>query len=389
MRFWLMSTRLLGSLIIFLASGLATHAIETTPLPPLPQQAAPQQTPWELFKSAQALASGNGVAKDVVKARQLFEQVMASGDKAAEGAAAVSLARLAAVELKDPALARQSLERGIEIGDAGAMILRAQDLGKGKLGDRKRAIDLYLRAIEVTNKDELRSAAYFALGQLHEERPLLSARLAIKHHEKAAALGNAWSLFAIARIYDMGNGTKRNWAKARDHYEKTLASGGAAEKRAAAFALAQLYLRKPHISTRRAAEYLEIGRRNGDVWSAFMLAGLYRQGRGVVKSTATARRLYMEVKTGADVSASKAAAFELGRIYMTGPPRNLKLAKANFAFAAERRDIWSAYFLAEIYARERPTKTNRRKARELLLMVSKSKDPEARAAAAMLMKRIR
>ena len=153
--------------------------------------------------------------------------------------------------------------------------------------------------------------------------------------------------------------------------------------------MAQLYLRKPHISTRRAAEYLEIGRRNGDVWSAFMLAGLYRQGRGVVKSTATARRLYMEVKTGADVSASKAAAFELGRIYMTGPPRNLKLAKANFAFAAERRDIWSAYFLAEIYARERPTKTNRRKARELLLMVSKSKDPEARAAAAMLMKRIR
>ena len=389
MDFTLPLARLFGPLIMLLALGTAAHAIETTPLPPLPQQAAPQQTPWDIFKSAQGIASGNGVGKDVVKARQLFEQVMASADKAAAGAAAVSLARLAAVELKDPGLAARSLERGIEIGDAAAMIVRAQDLGKGPLRDRKRAVELYRRAIDATDKPELQRAAYFALGQLHEERPLLLARLAIMYHAKSAALGNAWSLFAIARIYDKGTGTRRNWAKARDYYDRTLAAGGPAEKRAAAFALAQLYLRKPHISSRRAAEYLEIGRRNGDVWSSFMLAGLYREGRGVAKSTATARRLYTEVKNGRDVSASKAAAFELGRIYMTGPPRNLRLAKANFAFAAARRDVWSAYFLAEIYAREKPTKTNRRKARDLLLMVSKSKDPEARTAAATLLKRIR
>lgn len=384
-----MVARLSACLFILAAASGFAHAAEITPPPPpVPQQPAVKPTSWDLFKSGQALAAGNGVPKDTARARQIFEQVLASGDKAAAGAAAVALARLATDELKDPDLATRSLERGIELGDPSAMVIRAQSLARGTLQDRKRAIELYLSAIAATKDNELKASAYFALGQLHLEKPLLSAKIAVHYHMLSAGLGNAWSLFAIAGIYDKGIGLKRDWRKAHAFYDKALAEGDMAEKRAAAFALAQLHLAAHHRSPKRAAEYLEIGRKNGDVWSAFVLAGLYREGSGVRKSPATARRLYVEVRDGPNKAAARAAAFQLGRLYSTGPSRNLQLAKENFAFAAARKDVWSAYFLAELYMRGKPTQANRRKARELLLMVRKSKDPEARAAAAVLLKRV-
>lgn len=388
MRMQSLAARVCGCLFSFaLASSLA-QAEDAKSSPAATQQAPAQPSAWDLFTSATAFATGNGVTKDTAKAQQIFEQVMASNDKAAAGAAAVALARLAATDLKNPDLAARALERGIEMGDPSAMVARAQSLGGGKLKDRKRAVELYLRAIAASKDDGLKKSAYFALGQIHLERPLLSARLALRYHTLSADLGNTWSLFAIGGIYDKGIGLKRDWRKAHAYYEKALAEGGSAEKRAAAFALAQLHLRKPHRSASRAAHYLEIGHRNGDAWSSFALAELYRKGSGVKKSSATARRLYTEVRQGPNAAAAKAAAFQLGRLYSAGPSRNLSQARENFAFAAQRRDVWSAYFLAELYLKEKPSKANRRKARELLLMVRKSDDREARIAAASLLKRI-
>lgn len=387
MRKYSVAVLLSGCLLTLATPSCLAQAVEATPVIAAPHQAPAQPSAWDLFKSAQGYATGTGVPKDTGKARQIFEQVMGSSDKAAAGAAAVALAHLAAADLKDPDLAARTLERGIEMGDPSAMVARAETLAKGSLKDRKRAVELYLSAIAATKDNALKQAAYFALGQLHLEKPLLSARLALHYHTLSADLGNAWSLFAIAAIYDKGIGIKRDWRKAHAYYEKALEQGDTAEKRAAAFALAQLHLRKPHRSASRAAHYLEIGRSNGDPWSTFALAELYRQGSGVGKSSAMARRLYTEVRNGPNAAAAKAAAFQLGRLYSIGPQRNLQRAKENFAFAVQRRDIWSAYFLAELYLKEKPSKANRRKARELLLMVRKSNDRDARIAAAMLLKR--
>ncbi|WP_146256071.1 tetratricopeptide repeat protein [Aestuariivirga litoralis] len=395
-----MSCVLLGGLLAGTLGGMA-HATETAaPAPTAAQQAAPApapatpaapaQSPWDLLKAGQALASGEGVAKDTAKARAIFEQLMEQDNKQLAAAAAYNLAKLAAGDLKDPDLSTRALERGIALDDPWAMIMRAQALAKGTAKDQAKAAELYLRAKEVGQKNpDVQKAADYALGQLYLTPGLLSAKKALAYHQSAADLGNAWSLMAIGGIYEKGTGTKANWTKSRDAYLKAYDSGVAEVKGAAALALARLYSQPGHSAPKRAVEYLLVGQQSGNVWATMMLADRYLKGLGVKKSTATARRLYTELKAGSDPGASGAAAFQLGRLYSTVKPRNLKLAEENFKFGAARGDVWSSFFLAQLYINDMRSKANRRKARELLQGVAKSDDPQARKAATALLKKVR
>ncbi len=353
-------------------------------------QTAPAATPsvWDLLKAGEAAASGNGVAKDPDKARKIFEGLMQSDDNKAAAAAAFDLAKLAKADLHDEALATQALERCTALGDPYCMMMRAQDLAKGKAQDQQRAIALYQQVID-TNGPDVKKEAYYELGQLYLTPPLLSAKLAILNHQKAADLGNLWSLFAIGGIYDKGTGTKPDWKKAVDFYQRAFDKGGTDVKGATAYALAQLYLKPAHSDPKRAVGYLMTGQQNGNVWSTLQLADCYLKGLGVKKSTATGLRMYNDLRNGKDPAAAKAAAFQLGRYYSGPPRRDLKLAENNFAFGVAQGDVWSAYFLAQLYIRDMPSKANRRKARDLLQTVSKSDDPNARSAAAALLKTIR
>lgn len=383
--FWL-----IGGVLI-LAAGTTAHATEAVaPAPATAAQAAPEQSPWDLLKTAQALASGEGVTKDTATARAIFEKLMESDNIQAASAAALSLARLAAGDLKDLDLVTRALDRGIALGNPWALIMRAQALGQGSTKEQKEAIALYLRAKEVgqDNPDVLKTVDY-AVGQLYLTPGLLSSKRALEYHQRAAELGNAWSLMAIGSIYEKGTGTKPNWVKSRESYQKAYDSGVPEVMGAAAVALARLYSQPDRSSPKRAVEYLRIGQQNGNAWATMMLAERHLSGLGVKKNTATARQLYTDLKGGADEAVATAAAFQLGRLYSTARPRNLKLAEQNFAFAATRGDPWAAYSLAQLYIRDMPSKANRQKARELLRTVVKSDDPKARSAASALLKKVR
>lgn len=385
---------LIGGWLMLAAGGMAQATETAAPAAPAPaaseQPAAPAAaSPWDLLKEGKALAAGEGVAKDTPKARAIFEKLMESDNKQAAAAAALALARLAEDDLKDPALAISALERGIALGDPWSMIRRAQGLAKGGAKDQKQAVDLYLRAKETGANPDVQKTADYALGQLYLTPGLLSAKRALEYHQGAASLGNAWSLIAIGGVYENGTGTKRSWVKARDAYLKAYDAGVPEVRGAAAVALARLYSQPGNSSPKRALDYLLEGQKSGNVWATMMLAERYLSGSGVKKSTATARRLYTEIKDGSDPVAARSAAFQLGRLYDTARPRNIKLAEQNFAWAAERGDVWGAYFLAQLYINDMRSKANRRKARELLRTVASSDDPQARRAATALLKKVR
>jgi TPR repeat protein len=383
-----LSLCLIGGLLT-LAASTAAHATETV-APATAVQAAPQQSPWDLLKNAQALASGEGVTKDTAKARAILEQLMESDDKQAAAAASLSLAKLAAGDLNDPELATRALDRGIALGNPWALIMRAQALGNGNTKEQKEAVALYLRAKEAEQSNpDVQKTVDYALGQLYLTPGLLSSKRALEYHQRAAELGNAWSLMAMGGVYENGTGTKRNWVKSRDFYQKAYESGVPEVEGAAAVALARLYSQPGHSSPKRAVEYLRVGQQSGNPWATMMLADRHLKGLGVKKSAETARQLYSDLKGGTDEAVATAAAFQLGLLYSTTRPRNLKLAEQNFSYAATRGDPWAAYSLAQLYNRDLPSKANRRKARELLRTVVKSDEPKARSAATALLKKIR
>ena len=383
-----LSLCLIGGLLT-LAAGTAAHATETV-APATAVQVAPQQSPWDQLKTAQALVSGEGVTKDTAKARAILEQLMESDNKSAAAAASLSLAKLAAGDLNDPDLVTRALDRGIALGNPWALIMRAQALGKGSTKEQNEAIALYLRAKEVgqSNPDVQKTVDY-AVGQLYLTPGLLSSKRALEYHQRAAELGNAWSLISIGGVYERGTGTKRNWVKSREAYQKAYESGVPEVTGAAAVALARLYSQPGHRSPKRAVEYLRVGQQGGNPWATMALADSHLKGLGVKKSTTTARQLYTDLKGGTDEAVATAAAFQLGLLYSTARPRNLKLAEQNFSYAATRGDPWAAYSLAQLYIRDLPSKANRRKARELLRTVVKSDAPKARSAATALLKKIR
>lgn len=352
-------------------------------------QTSQQPSVWDELAKGKALAAGEGVAKDTAKARQIFERLMTSDDAAAAGAAAYALASLAKDDLKDPALATRALERGIALGEPWSMVTRAQALAAGSPKEQKQAVDLYLRAVAASQDREVQSTAFYGLGQLYLTPALLSGKLALDYYRRAAELGNDWSLIAIGGIYENGTGTKKNWTSARDAYQKALDAKDPEVKGYAAYALARLYSQPAHNAPKRVFDYLKTAEASGIAWANMMLADRYLNGIGVKKNADAAIRIYTEVRSGTDEGASKAAAFQLGKLYSSGRTRNLKLAEENFSFAAGLGDVWSAYFLAQLYLKDMPGKANRRKARDLLNTVAASDDATARSSAKALLKTIR
>lgn len=356
--------------------GLAVHAFE---------KGVALNDGWSSYRLAEIYASGDAVPRDLPQARRYFEQAMADPDKNVAKAAAFALGQLALNDLKDRKLAVDTLRRGVALGDPWAMFLLAQTLQAGKRAERAEARTLYSQAVSGSNDTDLSKAALFALAELYLKSPGRNTAQALRYHQEAAKLGNDWSTFAIAGLYAQGNGIKKSSRTARDYYARALQSKDPAVAGSAAFALGQLHLRKPLLNPKRAAEYFTRGSELGDVWSTFALAELRANGRGVKRSASRAKALYETVRLGGDPAAANAASFALGQLHRRGPLRNLRLAERYFKFGADRQDMWSTYFLAELYL----DKAQAKKARVLIRLMRQSDDPQVRLAATSLMKRLK
>ena len=73
---------------------------------------------------------------------------------------------------------------------------------------------------------------------------------------------------------------------------------------------------------------------------------------------------------------------------MKGPLKDYRSARRYFREGSNQGDLWSTYFLAEIYANGEGVKADRRRARALLERLRHSDDQQARLAAEFLLKKI-
>jgi TPR repeat protein len=349
------------------------------------QKGAELQDGWASYRLAEIHASGAAGPKDLQEARRYFEQAMAGADRDVAKAASFALGQMALRQLKDSKLARSALQRGVDLGDPWSMFLLAQSLENQK-DNRRLARTLYADAIAASKDVELSKAALFALAELYLVSPGRNRPQALRLHAQASKLGNDWSTYSLGNLHAQGLGVPKNPRTARDHFVRAMRSRDPEVVKASAFALGQLYLQKPLLNPKRAAEYFAAGSRLGDVWSKFNLAQLHATGGGVKRSASQAKKLYENVAAGRDPAAATAASFALGRMHMRGPLRNMRLAERYFKFGAARQDGWSAYYLAEIYLAKRG---NSKRARALITQMSRSVDPQVRLAAASLRKRLK
>jgi len=176
--------------------------------------------------------------------------------------------------------------------------------------------------------------------------------------------------------------------KANRFYLLSLKAGKIEVARASAFALGDLHLNQPLRDPKLAAQYFAQGAKLGDDWSKFKLADMYASGEGVPKNASKAKNLFLELTARKDRSVTTAALFALGRLHMKGPLKDYRLARRYFREGSNQGDLWSTYFLAEIYANGEGVKADRRRARALLERLRHSDDQQARLAAESLLKKI-
>jgi TPR repeat protein len=205
----------------------------------------------------------------------------------------------------------------------------------------------------------------------------------------SAAAVDAWALYRQAEAYETGKGVSRSWRRARALYERVLDSGDRKAAGFAALALGSHYTKRGSRNPARAVEYFRRGNALGEPWSTFKLAEMHEKGQGVKRSSRRAARLYAEVAAGRDARARMYAHAALGRLHSRAPLRDTKKAREEFEAALRMGDYWSAYPLAELYAKQRRTAENRARIARMLQLLRNSGDPKAVQAAAALSRKLR
>src|SRR3954465_8068004 len=87
------------------------------PAPGASESKQQSPSPWMPFEMARKYATGNGIIKDVQKARTYYEESLKSSDPNVAKASAFALGQLAEQDLKDPTLAAGYYQKGVELGD--------------------------------------------------------------------------------------------------------------------------------------------------------------------------------------------------------------------------------------------------------------------------------
>ena len=117
-------------------------------------------------------------------------------------------------------------------------------------------------------------------------------KAAYKIWKSQADGGNARSAFLLARLFDMGDGIKKNQDKATEWYEKSAELGDLE----AQWYLAGIYSKEGRYTL--ASHYYKLAANRGDELSQFSLGQLYSQGNGVIQD-------YVEAHMWFNLSASQ------------------------------------------------------------------------------------
>ncbi|MBR3570725.1 MAG: toll/interleukin-1 receptor domain-containing protein [Oscillibacter sp.] len=166
------------------------------------------------------------------------------------------------------------------------------------------------------------------------------------YYERAAVKGNADALCGLGVLYDNGNGVQRDYAKARDYYERAAVKGNAN----ALFELGVLYYGGNGVQQdyAKARNYWEEAAAKGKTIALYRLGRIYQEGTGVRVDYAKARDYYEQAVANGDTL----ALYHLGQIYYSGRngvQQDYAKSRDYYERAAEDGDMAALCHLGYLY----------------------------------------
>jgi TPR repeat protein len=256
---------------------------------------------------------GQGTEKDLAKAVELYTQAADLGN-------ARAMCCLGEVyRFSDVTLSIQWYEKAIKLGDTGAMCELGDNLIMDSAGDIKvyrRGVRLLMKSARLGNAQaNLMIGEYISeSGSNSQGRPAGEDK-AIPYFRKAAELGEAEAMEALATDYEFGIGVTADLAEALKWYRKAADLG-------TPYAIKQIgyfYLEGKAIpqSYEEAAKWFEKGAELEEKKCMAELGFLYKEGKGVTKDEAKAFELFTKAVESETYPPLKAM-LGLGLMYKDG-----------------------------------------------------------------------
>jgi TPR repeat protein len=195
-------------------------------------------------------------------------------------------------------------------------------------------------------------------------------------YEKAADKGNWGAMFNLGALYRDGSGVAQDYAKAREWFQKAADKDDTGEAMAN---LGVLYNNGQSVTQdyAKAREWYEKAADKGNWGAMFNLGLLYENGQGVTQDYATARKWY---EKAADKGSAEAMS-NLGVLYSNGQGVTQDYAKARewFQKAADKDSAQAMSNLGALYGNGQGVEEDYTKAREWFQKAADKDNAEAMA----------
>lgn len=247
---------------------------------------------------------------------------------------------------RDPAAAAELLTEAAKVGSTEAMLelSRLYARGDGVPFDFDRARQLIADAITA---GELRRGSWF-LAELYAraEPPNRDMALAAEAYERAADLGDPWSMIELGRILATGDGVPADFSRGTEILQEAIAVEG--DSRGSAYEAMGDVLLGASGDARDVPAALADFRNASDLGSTsamFKIAAILKNGDGVPVDAAGAREALLRA---IEAGAAERGWFELGTLYASGPAEIRDPANAAEAYgrAVELGNPWAMIELA-------------------------------------------
>ena len=326
------------------------------------QAAADAGNSWARIALAEMLAKGEGVGRDIDRARALLQEAIDAGLVARASRALGDVYLSAEGPERKPALAAEAYARAAGLGDPWAMIALGRMLaeGDGVPVDLAKARTQFENAGAVGEQKE--STRGLADLYRNPQAPFRDPAKAAALYKQLAEANDTWAMISLARMLAQGDGIARSFDEARDLLEKATSLGNDA----AARSLGDLYRSAEgadrDFAKAEAAYRAAVEKGNSDAMMS--LAEMYAKGEGVPASFDGARDLLRKaIKAGNVREASRA----LGDLYAaTGPDHNPAEAAKAYQVAVDNGDPWAMITLGRMLGDGDGIKADRARAETLL-----------------------
>jgi TPR repeat protein len=181
-----------------------------------------------------------------------------------------------------------------DLTDAAVVLATLYEAGVGVREDLSLARDYYIQAAESGS-----NYAKYRLSRLRESSPqLIDADAALSFAKEASEANYAPGLYGLARLVEIGSGTRSDLVHARELYERSAEMGfGPAASYLAAALESGIWGLRDQV---RSVHFAVLGASLGMANSAQLLGRAYEDGAGVEKDHTLATAWYTRAAEGGD-----------------------------------------------------------------------------------------